>query len=72
MSAMQGWLLFVEIRTRTVYSQLLLYRTLGYTGFRTYVPDRGNFSPIQKQLTVCFVQSGIRIYRISYIPDSES
>ena len=26
----------------------------------------------QIQLTVCFVQSGIQIYRISYIPDSKS
>ena len=38
------------------------YTGLGYyTGIRTYTTD--NFSPAQKQLTVCFVQSGIRIHR---------
>ena len=44
------------------------YTGLGYTGIRTYRTE--NFSPAQKQLTVCFVQSvlgGIRIYRISYV-----
>ena len=41
-----------------------------YTGIRTYRTE--NFSPAQKQLTVCFAQSGSRIYRISYIPDSKS
>ena len=46
------------------------YTGLGYTGIRTYRTE--NSSPAQKQLTVCFVQSGIRIYRISCIPDSKS
>ena len=46
------------------------YTGLGYTGIRTYRTE--NFSPAQKQLTVCSVPSGIQIYRISYIPDSKS
>ena len=37
-----------------------------------HIPETENFSPAQKQLTVCFEQSGSRIYRISYIPDSKS
>ena len=54
----------------TIDSQLLLYRTRLYRNSRTYQTE--NFSPAQKQLTVCLVQSGIRIYRISFIPDSKS
>ena len=42
------------------------YIGLGYTGIRAHTGPR--ISVPQIQLTVCFVQSGIRIYRICYIP----
>ena len=42
------------------YSQLLLYRTLGYIPEFAHIPDTENFSPAaQKQLTVCFVHSPV-------------
>ena len=51
------WHIYVIFRN-TVYSQIiLLYRTRGYTGIRAHTGDRENFSPAQKQLTVCFVHS---------------
>ena len=47
------------------------YTGLGYyTGIRTYRTE--NFSPTQKQLTVCFVRSGIRIYRTRNLNPSQS
>ena len=48
----------------------------GYTGIRTYRTE--NFSPAQKQLTVCFVQSsvfgytGFLIYRILNLRPTQS
>ena len=57
------------------YSQLLLYRTRLYRN--SHIPDTENFSPAQKQLTVCFVHSlvfgytGFLIYRTLNLSPSQ-
>ena len=61
---------FMSKEFRYIYKSIALIPDSEHTGIWTYRTE--NFRVPQKQLTVCFVQSGIRIYRIFYIPDTQN
>ena len=53
---------FIVDFKRKVSSQLVFYRTPGYTGIRAHTGPREFQSRPQKQLTVCFVHSPVFRY----------
>ena len=60
-----------------IYGQLLLYRTLGYTGIRTY--RTGNFSPARRNSSQYvlyspgkFAYTGFLIYRTQNLSPNRS
>ena len=55
-----------------IQSIVLLYWTLGYTGIRAHTGPRISESRAETAHSMFCIQSGIRIYRISCIPDTQN